>query len=205
MKEKTKTIIAFIILALLIIAGFVLNALVTGSLDDEIKPYRFGFCISGLVFLLMLFIPNIIWAKREKAEGYEEAAKRENKVLLAFERTGEVMVTATLIMFKDFDPCIRQLPEGVVFSMRLIFWVLAFALMILYECYWIRYFRSPGTMKDFYSSFAGFPVAGASLPVIAVLLLGIYSHNLILLAAGVILGIGHIGIHLMHKKEVTEE
>ena len=53
-----------------------------------------------------------------------------------------------------------------------------------------------------YSSFAGFPVAGASLPVIAAFLLGLYSGNLIMIAVSIILGIGHIGIHLMHKKSI---
>lgn len=58
-------------------------------------------------------------------------------------------------------------------------------------------------MKDFYSSYAGVPVAGATLPVIAVLLLAVYGKNPFLFAAGVVLGIGHIGIHLMHKKELV--
>ncbi len=56
-------------------------------------------------------------------------------------------------------------------------------------------------MKDMYSSFAGFPVAGATLPVIAALLLSVYSGNLIMTAVSVILGIGHIGIHFIHKNE----
>ena len=80
---------------------------------------------------------------------------------------------------------------------------MAFVLMILYECYWIRYFRSSKTMKDMYSSFAGFPVAGATLPVIAVLLLGLYSLNIFLIICSVILGIGHIGIHVMHMRDAV--
>lgn len=56
-------------------------------------------------------------------------------------------------------------------------------------------------MKDFYMSYMGFPVTGATLPVIACLLLGIYSGNAIVICcASIILGIGHIGIHLMHRK-----
>ena len=56
-------------------------------------------------------------------------------------------------------------------------------------------------MKDLYSSFAGYPVAGATLPVVGVFLLGLYSLNFILIACSVILGIGHIGIHIQHRKE----
>lgn len=55
-------------------------------------------------------------------------------------------------------------------------------------------------MKDFYMSYMGFPVAGATLPVIACLLLGIYSGNAIVICASIILGIGHIGIMVKKGK-----
>lgn len=60
-------------------------------------------------------------------------------------------------------------------------------------------------MKDYYSSLLGIPVAGATLPVIAVFLLSVYALNPFLALASVILGIGHIGIHLAHKKEAEAE
>ena len=47
-------------------------------------------------------------------------------------------------------------------------------------------------MADFYSSLLGIPVAGAALPVAGKVIW--------MLIATVILGIGHIGIHLQHKK-----
>ena len=181
--------------------GDIISSVKLSTLASKTSPYRFGISISGAVFLLMLFVPNIIWAKKKKPDGYDEASKRENKILLLLERIGEVGVTTALLIFKAFDPCIKRLPEGLFINMRIYFWILAFAVMILYECYWTRYFRSAGTMKDFYASFAGFPVAGATLPVIAALLLGIYSQNLIMTGVTIILGIGHIGIHIIHKRE----
>jgi len=57
-------------------------------------------------------------------------------------------------------------------------------------------------MKDMYSSLLRIPVAGATLPVFAFLLLSIYGKNLFLFISVIILGVGHIGIHLHHKKEV---
>ena len=57
-------------------------------------------------------------------------------------------------------------------------------------------------MRDFYSSILGIPVAGATLPVLAFALLAVYGKSIILGVAVLILGIGHIGIHLMHRKEV---
>nr|WP_325214990.1 hypothetical protein [uncultured Oscillibacter sp.] len=57
-------------------------------------------------------------------------------------------------------------------------WWLAGAavLMMLYEGWWVRYFRSPRTMADFTAGLLGVPVAGASLPVAAFFLLGIYGR-----------------------------
>ena len=149
----------------------------------------------------MLFVPNIFWAKFGQPADYEKYAKRENKVLLALERFGEIAISIILLVFTSINPYLKIYPEGIYFDWRMIMWVMAFVLMILYEFYWIKYFRSRKTMKDMYSSFAGFPVAGATLPVVATFLLGLYSLNIILIVCSVILGIGHIGIHILHKKE----
>ena len=81
---------------------------------------------------------------------------------------------------------------------------MAAGLMILYEVYWIRYFKSNKTMSDFYSGFLGIPVAGATLPVMAFGLLAVYGKNIFLGIAVIILGIGHIGIHLNHQKEIMD-
>ncbi len=184
--------------------GDIISSVKLSTLLSQKKPYTLGFCVTGLVFLLMLYIPNTLWAVKKKPVGYDEYSKRENKLLVLLERIGEAGVSVVLLIFTDFNPCITILPTGLYFEMRILFWVTAFLLMILYECYWVRYFRSAGTMQDFYSSFAGFPIAGASLPVMASILLGVYSQNLLLLAISVILGIGHIGIHAMHRRETEE-
>ena len=176
----------------------------TLAFNKNSNPYRLGICISGLIMLIMLFTPNIIWARSAKQKGYEDFVGNENKVLLMFERIGEAAATVTLVVFPAMNPHIKRLPSGVYFEWTIMLWIMAFVLMIIYECYWIRYFRSNRTMADFYSSYMGFPVAGASLPVIAVFLLGLYSGNLIVIITSIVLGIGHIGIHLVHKKEISE-
>ncbi|MBR2590887.1 MAG: hypothetical protein IKE65_08185 [Clostridia bacterium] len=153
---------------------------------------HFGFSYVGLVFLLILMVPNIIWSKN-KPKDYDSFSKNENKALLAFERIGEIAVSCLSLIFSDFN--INKL------SVWTIILLIAFLLMLLYEVYWIRYFKSEKTMKDMYSSLFGIPVAGATLPVLAFLLLGIYGKNPPLIIATVVLGIGHIGIHLNHKKE----
>lgn len=153
---------------------------------------NFGFSYVGLIFLSMLIIPNIVWTKNLPKD-YEKYAKKENKVLLAFEKTGEVLTSCIVLIFTDFN--LRP------WSFRLYFLVASFLLMVLYEIFWIRYFRSKKTMKDFYSSILGIPVAGATLPVLAFMLLAIYGDNIFLGIAVLLLGIGHIGIHLMHRSE----
>lgn len=157
---------------------------------------HFGFSYIGLIFLLMLFIPNIIWSKN-KPKSYEKYVKNENKILLTFERMGEVTVTGFSLIFADFN-----INEISTWSAVLL---TAFILMVLYEIYWLRYFKSSKTMKDMYSSLLGIPVAGATLPVLSFLLLGIYGKNLFLIVSTVILGIGHIGIHLNHRKESLQD
>lgn len=72
--------------------------------------------------------------------------------------------------------------------------------MVAYEAGWIRYFTGRRTVRDFYRSLLGIPVSLATLPVAAFLLLGIYGHLLPLIAAVVVPGIGHIGIHLQHLR-----
>ena len=154
---------------------------------------HFGFSYIGLIFLLMLFLPNFFWT-RNKPKDYDKYEKNENKILLTLERVGEAAVTCLLLIFSDFNV------QGM--EVWLLWLVGAFLLMIFYEVFWIRYFKSEKTMRDFYSSILGIPVAGASLPVIAVLFLSAYGKNPFLFAAGVILGIGHIGIHLGHRNEI---
>lgn len=152
---------------------------------------NFGFSYVGVIYLLMLFIPNGIWAKN-MPEGYLEVAKYENKILGILERAGEVLCSAIVLIFSDFN---------IRFTWRAVILGVSFLLMLLYEIYWIRYFRSEKKMKDFYTGICGIPLAGATLPVMAFFLLGVYGKNIFLMVSAVILGIGHIGIHYGHWKE----
>jgi hypothetical protein len=157
------------------------------------QTMNFGFSYVGLIYLVMLALPNIIWIKN-KPKDYEKYVGNENKVLLAFERIGQVLVSCAALIFSDFN--IKPWSNWS-------WWLVAsFLLMMLYEIFWIRYFKSEKNMRDFYSSLLGIPVAGATLPVSAFLLLAIYGKNIVLGVAILILGIGHIGIHLMHRKEI---
>ena len=139
----------------------------------------------------MLFIPNILWS-RKKPLGY--SSETENKILVLLERIGEVSVCCCALLFSNFN-----LREWTSWSWWLI---AAFLLMAMYELWWIRYFRGERKLSDFYSSFLLVPLAGATLPVLAFFTFGIYGKSYTMLLATVILGIGHIGIHMQHKKEI---
>ena len=152
----------------------------------------FGFSYIGLIYMLMIEIPNIIWA-RKKPQGYDPSG--ENKVLFVFERIGQVLCTASILLFADYNPPYTFEPWTAWF-------ILSVLLMILYEVFWARYFRSEQTVKDFYKPLFGVPAPGATLPVTAFLLLGIYGKVIWLIVASVILSIGHIGIHLQHIKDL---
>lgn len=152
---------------------------------------RIGFSYIGLIFLFMLFIPNSIWL-RGKPQGY--TADKENKMLLFFERAGEVLTCCCSLVFSDFN-----IRKWTPWSLWLI---AAFVFMIMYEIWWVRYFRSERKLSDFYSDFFFIPLAGATLPVIAFFMLGIYGKVGCMLIATFILGIGHIGIHIQHRKSI---
>ena len=154
-----------------------------------------GFSYIGAAFLLMLFVPNIIWAIRKPA-GYDQLAKTENKILLWLERIGQVATVVTAVMFSDFNP------TG--FSAWTV-WLLASCLcMILYEAAWVRYFCNR-SLKTFYGRFMFIPLPLAILPILAFLFLGIYGKVIWLIISVIILGIGHIGIHFRHNKSLNSE
>ena len=55
---------------------------------SNIGMFHFGFSYVGFIYLLMLFIPNIIWTKH-KPVNYEEYSQKESKVLQIIEKTDE--------------------------------------------------------------------------------------------------------------------
>ena len=155
---------------------------------------QFGFSIVGIVFLAMLFIPNIKWAKNQPL-GYDEISKRESKAFLAFERVGQVLTTCSAVAF--------VCPQG--FSLPWLLWLIAaFALLLLYELAWARYFRGGAKLEGMYQPLGPIPVPIATLPVAAFALLGVWYQSPIAVIAAVILGIGHIGIHMGHLRELGE-
>ena len=62
---------------------------------------NFEFSFVGLLFLVMLFVPNIIWSKYQPID-YD--SKDENAILLILERIGQVLVVVfALFCGNDFS------------------------------------------------------------------------------------------------------
>ena len=109
---------------------------------------RFGFSYIGVIWLIMLFVPNMIWTKN-KPQDYEKNIEGENKVLLVLERIGQFIVTPVALIFSDFNF------KG--WNFWVVMLLVSFFCMVLYEVFWVRYFKSEKTLKDFYRGILGNP------------------------------------------------
>ena len=60
---------------------------------------EFGFSYIGLVYLLMLFIPNIVWSRMRPVD-YDELAGKEDRFLVILERIGEISAGKAIHFFE---------------------------------------------------------------------------------------------------------
>ncbi|MBD5559682.1 MAG: hypothetical protein HDQ87_04900 [Clostridia bacterium] len=151
---------------------------------------KVGFSAVGLVFLLCLFVPNILFACQDTAW---QQTMPEPVSLLIPERVGQVLVC--LLVLSDGR---LQWPQALTARV----WLMAAAgiCMALYLAAWVRYFGSPAE-STFYESFLGLPLPLATLPVAAAVLLGIYARSFWLVLAACVFGYGHVGIHIWHAQQ----
>lgn len=147
------------------------------------------FSYIGLIFLILLFIPNIIYLIK-KPYKYVFESENENKILKILERLGQFLTTVCLLIFDNSN------------TNHTYYLISAFLLMLMYEYCWIRYFYSERKLSDFYRRFLIFYIGLFILPIMSFLMLAIYGKNIYLLISAVILGIGHIGIHIQHIKNI---
>lgn len=151
-----------------------------------------GFSVIGLGMLVMLLVPNILWA-RKAPRGYVVAARGERRSLKVLERTGQVAVSASAVMF--------TCPQG--FSLPWLLWLVpALASMVAYEAAWVRHLGGTPTIRTMYQPLGPIPMPLATLPVAAFALYGIWQQSPVTLIATGLLGLGHIGIHLDHLREL---
>ena len=97
------------------------------------------FSFPGLIYLTGLFLPNLFWTWH-KPQGYEVAVAKEKPSLVRMERIGQVLVT--VFAFFESQSAYSGFREQLCF-------LLSLAMMLGYEGFWIHYFRSPQTLRDF--------------------------------------------------------
>ncbi len=156
-------------------------------------PYGFRVTWVGVLFLALLLAPNLLSARRLPANHGEF---KESRVLQALERIGQVVLVTGLLCWPFPSPAME------LWSLWL---AAALVLMALYEAWWVKYFHGPATEARLCSGLLGIPLAGATLPVAAFLLLGAYGRSLALILAALVFGAGHIGVHWQHYLSVRSK
>lgn len=152
---------------------------------------KIGFSYIGFIYVMLLMIPNVIWAIKD-SNLFNNI--KENKLLSFLEKTGQILIIIMLLTFLDFN--LQEL------SFWYIWLIMSSIFMIMYECWWIRYFKSKNKKQDFYSNFIGIPLPGAVLPIISFLFLGIYGKSIIFIIITIVFAISHIGLHINNKKNM---
>lgn len=154
-----------------------------------------GFSYIGLIFIVMLVIPNLIWIKNKPLDYTNN--DNENRILLFFEKIGQISLVTLTLLTKEIN--VQEINTWTV-------WLyISFIFMVIYELWWLKYFKNDKTLSNFYSNFWGIPIPGATIPVIAFFSLSIYCKSIPLFIATIIFGIGHIGIHLAHKSSLKNK
>lgn len=155
---------------------------------------NFSFSSLGVLFLLLVLIPNACWCFKKPKD---DTAERENRWLQTCEQLGQVLTTIALLIDGNLNW------HG--WSNRCWWLILASCFIFLYEWFWVRYFRSDRNLIDFYRPLVGVRVPGATFPILSFLCLALYGRALVLGFATFLLGVGHIGIHLSHEQEIKAQ
>lgn len=130
--------------------------------------------IHGLVIMIIIMIPNIVFAMREK--NFE--SKYNNKLIEVIEQIGRLGSMFLMIFNISF------LNYGYWFSnAKKVYMILVGVLALAYCLTWVLYFKKATFSKA---------IALAIIPMLIFLLSGIISLNILLIITSVLFGIGHL-------------
>ncbi len=153
-----------------------------------------GFSLVGFVCLCMLLVPNILWMRAQKEPTKQRA---EPPALAWLERIGQAGIVACALIFCDYD--------RVAWSPRYLLLASALLLLVLYDLWWLRYFRGARREADLYRPLLGLPLAAAVLPGAAFFLLGAFGAVVWMMLSSVLFAAGHIPIAYRHRNELRCE
>lgn len=132
--------------------------------------------IYGLVIMIIIMIPNIVFAMREK--NFE--SKYNNKLIEVIEQIGRFGSMFLMIFNISF------LNYGYWFSKaKKVYMILVGVLALPYCLTWVLYFKKATIFKA---------MALAIIPTLIFLFSGLISLNILLIITSVLFGIGHLTI-----------
>ena len=130
--------------------------------------------IYGLVIMIIIMIPNIVFAMREK--NFE--SKYKNKLIEVIEQIGRFGSMFLMIFNISF------LNYGYWFSKaKKVYMILVGVLALAYCLTWVLYFKKATISKA---------MALAIIPTLIFLFSGLISLNILLIITSVLFGIGHL-------------
>ena len=139
--------------------------------------------VFGLVFVVLLLIPNIIYAIKAK----NKQNKCTNKFMNVIEQIGRYGCMFLMV----FNIGIAEFGFGSVYAF-LIYLFGNVLLMILYWIIWILYFKKHTYFKQ---------MSLAVIPTCLFLLSGITMQHYLLILFGVIFGMGHIYVTSKNRED----
>lgn len=194
--NQTKKIQAIILSIVFYIFGFVAGVPIFSLIVGAVENYKFyweskdlevplyGFTrmllrqdrvsIFGLLMVVLLLIPNIIFAF--KAQNPKN--KCINKLMNIIEQIGRYSCMFLMILILDFAEF------GYISSLEyFVYYFGNFGLMTLYWLIWALYFKKPVYWKQ---------LALAIIPTALFLMSGVTTHNILLIVFSILFGVGHI-------------
>lgn len=141
----------------------------------------------GLFFILIMLLPNILYAVRFRGK---ESKKCENRIMVVLEQAGRYLSVFLMV----FNVGVRENAFS-NFDALTVYLIVNAALLTVYSIIWIAYFFRQG----FYKS-----MLLAVIPVCMFLFSGIIMRYVPLIASAVVFGIGHIYVTCRTAAPVKE-
>ena len=137
--------------------------------------------IFGLIIVLLILVPNIIYAIRVK----DQENKCQNKIMNILEQIGRYGCMFLMV----FNIGVFEL--GFISAATVLAYLFGnLILLVSYLVIWVLYFKKPEYLKQ---------IALAVIPTSIFILSGITSLHILLIIFGIIFGVGHIYVTMQNR------
>lgn len=143
-----------------------------------------GFSIIGTIIAFLTIFPSIIFYTKFPPKNPSVKIKEVNIILRIFERVGQALCLMLLIISGNS----MRIDNINIYTIFMIFCI------IIYYFLWIRYVTKGQDTGLMLKPFLGVPIPGAVFPVCTFAFAALWSNNILLSIATLILGIGHFAV-----------